>query len=72
MAKVSKSLTERNYKQSDISPLFNQKGEVIGTFHKGRITYFKNSSSSLAANSTNTVNRLTRDKSLTELLGGPL
>lgn len=67
MSKPSQSLTERNI--DGVNPLFNQKGEVIGTFRRGRITLYKNSSSSLAATSTN---RLNRDKSLTELLGGPL
>lgn len=65
--KPSQSLTERNI--DGVNPLFNQKGDIIGMFRRGRITLYKNGSSSLAATSTN---RLNRDKSLTELLGGPL
>lgn len=73
MTKVSQSLTDR-IDRDGIAPLFNHDtGEVIGTFYRGKITYFKNNSStnSLAA-TVSKPNRLTREKSLTELLGAPL
>lgn len=64
--KPSQSLKER-VDIDGVSPLFNQKGDVIGTFHRGKITLYKNNSSAASV-----PNRLTREKSLTELLGGPL
>jgi hypothetical protein len=74
LSKPSQSLTEREDKDG-ISPLFNQSGEVIGTFQHGKITL--NTTDYDSPSTTNgtdfpspkkRLSRLDKPLSLTELL----